>query len=216
MESPEMSARVVYLARHGQSTWNADGRIAGQLDPPLSPRGVAQATSLALLLGRVALGAVHSSPLTRALETARPTATVHGLDVQQDEALKELDFGRLQGRYRDARDVDAQRALQDWYDGEWTAPPADGESRLDLQRRVAPALARILEQTSDQGVLIVGHRHTNSVILCEIMGWPLERSATLRIRQRFLYEITLAGPPEIATIRLEGERTGKRYRRFRS
>jgi len=211
-----MSARVVYLARHGQSTWNAEGRIAGQLDPPLSPRGVAQAASLAQLLGNVALGAVHSSPLTRALETARPTATVHGLEVQHDEALKELDFGRLQGRYRDARDVDAQRALQDWYDGEWTAPPPNGESRLDLRRRVAPALARILEQTPKQNVLIVGHRYTNSVILCELMGWPLERSVTLRTRHKFLYEITLTGPAEIATIRLEGERTGKRYPRFRS
>ena len=78
MPSESSTPARIYLARHGKSMWNECGRIAGQLDPPLSALGRRQARSLAAVLREAAIDAVYSSSLLRARETALPTATPIG------------------------------------------------------------------------------------------------------------------------------------------
>jgi broad specificity phosphatase PhoE len=115
--SAERASRAftVYLARHGRSVWNEEGRVAGQLEAPISDVGRAQADNLASVLDGVRLHAVYSSPLARARETAQPTAARQALNVCVRSELRELHFGVLQGRYRDHRDPETVcRAARAW------------------------------------------------------------------------------------------------------
>jgi broad specificity phosphatase PhoE len=83
----------LFLVRHGQSTWNAQGRIQGWADPPLDETGHEQARRLALRLAAEEHGvsAIYSSPLLRARQTAEAVGLALELTVQTDDRLKEND-----------------------------------------------------------------------------------------------------------------------------
>ena len=87
----------VFLLRHGQTAWNAEMRIQGQLDIPLDDTGLWQAQRLALALSGEHLDAVYSSDLQRARQTAAPLAAAAGLPVQLDPGLRERGFGSWEG-----------------------------------------------------------------------------------------------------------------------
>jgi probable phosphoglycerate mutase len=82
--------REVWLVRHADAYAGLQRLDEGVLDPPLSPLGLAQAARLARRLAEVPLGAVWSSPLRRAVETAAPVARDHGLEVREDGRLREV------------------------------------------------------------------------------------------------------------------------------
>lgn len=87
----------LYLLRHGETTWNKEGRIQGHLDPPLSRLGVEQAHRLADRLAGEAIDAVFSSDLQRARVTAEVLAAGHGLPVRTTRLLREACLGCWQG-----------------------------------------------------------------------------------------------------------------------
>lgn len=98
----------IFVVRHGQSTWNADGRWQGQADPPLSELGIAQARAAAHAVDGV--DAIWASDLERAHHTARLLAAPHGHDVVVDARFRERDAGEWTGLTRDeieARDPGA-------------------------------------------------------------------------------------------------------------
>lgn len=195
-----MSAATILLARHGQSEWNRCKRVTGQLDPELAPEGRAQALALAELLAGIRLSAVFASDLARSRETARPVAAAHGLEVQELAALRELHFGVLQGRFRDARDP-AAAAL-------WRARKADplgfrppkGETFAELSLRVGGAVRRILAVHLEGTVLIVGHRNTNRAILASLLGWSPEVAVAAAVRHDRLYRLQMGCTPDVSTI----------------
>jgi broad specificity phosphatase PhoE len=192
---------TVFLARHGQSRWNRRKLVTGQLDPELAPEGQTQARDLALLLRDMPLSAVYASDLSRSRETARAVAEDHGLAVQVVPALRELHFGALQGRFRDARDPEAA-AL-------WRARKADpvgfrapgGETFAELSTRVRPALRHILAAHPAGSVLIVGHRNTNRAILATLLDRTPEIAVTTAIPQDCLYRVQLGGVPAFSVLR---------------
>jgi broad specificity phosphatase PhoE len=124
---------TVYLVRHGESQLNLEKRVSGQMDTPLSSKGHRYSQTLGEQLRTVQLTGIYTSALSRTIETAGPTAAIHGLPIQSHAALNEQDFGILEGRYRDERDPEA-RAL-------WEARKQDkpayripgGECFVDLQ-----------------------------------------------------------------------------------
>lgn len=143
------------LVRHGQSTWNADGRWQGWADPPLSELGRVQAERAAGGAGQV--DAVVSSDLQRALETAEIMASALGVeDVEVEPDLRERDVGELTGLTRveiDARWPDLLAPSSGVAAGR--SPPG-GESIGDLTSRVVRAIGRVA--ASHQGtVLVVTH-----------------------------------------------------------
>ena len=90
----------ILLVRHGQSTWNADGRWQGRADPPLSELGVRQAEVAAEAIAGHGITRVWTSPLVRAHQTATIVASRLGLTVEQDERLAERDAGDWTGKTR--------------------------------------------------------------------------------------------------------------------
>jgi len=132
-------ADLLVLVRHGESTWNAEHRLQGQLDPPLSERGRAQARAAAAVVAGFGLPSERtlSSDLARARETAR----LLGLDpARLDPAWREIDVGCWAGRV--AAEVDAEAGgLTNWRGGPRTAP--DGEPWPDFAGRVAGAIGAL-------------------------------------------------------------------------
>jgi glucosyl-3-phosphoglycerate phosphatase len=134
-----MSDRLI-LVRHGESTWNAEERLQGQLDPPLSDRGREQALALAPILDHdVPADRIVSSDLSR----ARETAALLGLSVARyDARWREIDVGEWGGR--PAAEIDAQSdELTNWRGGTRVAP--GGEPWPDFTARVAGAMDELVE-----------------------------------------------------------------------
>ena len=139
------------LVRHGESTWNAEHLLQGQLDPPLSQTGREQARGLAEMVGGLALPPerVVCSDLGR----ARETAELIGLEPGRfDAAWREIDVGEW--GERPAAEVDAESSeLTNWRGGPRTAP--DGETWVAFAARVAAAVDALAAASGDW--LVVCH-----------------------------------------------------------
>jgi probable phosphoglycerate mutase len=132
---PAVPDRLV-IVRHGESTWNAEHRLQGQLDPPLSELGRAQARELRPLVERLQIPSerIVSSDLSRARETAELLGLRPG---RLDPSWREIDIGEWGGKL--AQEIDAQSdELTNWRGGPRTAP--DGETWDDFAARVSDAV----------------------------------------------------------------------------
>ncbi|MFL5916105.1 MAG: histidine phosphatase family protein [Gaiellaceae bacterium] len=146
------------LVRHGETDWNADGRLQGQTDRPLSDFGRTQALRLAGELAEEELEAIYSSDLARALETAEIVAERVGLPVLLDPDLREKDWGTWEGLTAVERD----------------RVEFVGESTEAHQERILRALRRISEGHPDGGsVLVVTHGGSMCRVQTAALGMAL-------------------------------------------
>lgn len=205
---------TIYIARHGQSEWNNQYRITGQLDPGLSAKGLQQSEAIAQCLHAADLDAVYTSVLQRTIATAQPTATAKKLPIASLAALNEIHLGVLQGRHRDERDPEAQALWAAWQADLWGCPVPGAESFAQLTQRAGAALEAILERHRGRHALIVGHRGTNRVLMGKLLGWPPQRWAELRLRNKYLYRFRLGARTEISTFTLSGSKTGMCHEDF--
>ena len=143
------------LVRHGESVYNAQGRIQGQRCAGLSEVGHRQAEVTAAALAREFPGAqLVSSDLRRARETVAPLALELGRPAREELRLRERSFGRWEGLSRDeVAERDPDRWLR-WAAGEDVVAEVGGESSPELSERVAPVLIELLEATAEQGVTV--------------------------------------------------------------
>lgn len=145
------------LVRHGETDWNAQRRIQGNLDIPLNPTGIAQAHAAARGLGSAGIELIYSSDLARARQTAEAIAQHAGLPLRFCRELRERCYGIFEGLTYD----EAQRRFPDVYarfESRDTAfPVPEGESLQQLATRVEFALRRIAADHPTQTVLVVTH-----------------------------------------------------------
>jgi broad specificity phosphatase PhoE len=198
---------TIYLVRHGESQLNLEKRVSGQFDTPLSQEGIRHSQMLAVRLLGVPLTGIYTSALGRTVETARPTAAMHGLLIQSHADLNEQHFGVLEGRFRDDRDPEA-RALWDArkHDKRTHRIPG-GERFIDLAERVQQVLKDILVHEAGGTILIVGHRNTNRVLFGMLMRQSEERWPHLTLKSQYVYRIITGSHPELSTIALGGKQT---------
>jgi broad specificity phosphatase PhoE len=165
---------LFYFVRHGEATWNAQERLCGSSDVPLSEVGRTQARELAAHLRSVLVEALYSSPLQRALETARLIGEVLRLTPIVDQRLTELNYGGWEGKTFE----EIERAAPDVYQT-WDADPANlappgGESGVQLIQRVTPFLADMTRWHPQGNVVVVCHKTVCRLLACHIMGVPLK------------------------------------------
>jgi probable phosphoglycerate mutase len=147
----------ILLLRHGQTAWNAEMRIQGQLDIPLDATGLWQAERLALALGGEDIQALYSSDLQRACQTAAPLAAATGLAVQRDPALRERGFGRFEGStYADVEAQWPEEALR-WQRREPDFGPGGGEPLQAFYDRSVRAVQTLAERHPGQSLAVVAH-----------------------------------------------------------
>ncbi|MGJ4138672.1 histidine phosphatase family protein [Corynebacterium evansiae] len=169
-----MGERRVFLVRHGQTEYNATGRMQGQLDTDLSPVGVQQAKVTAQMLGDKRIARVIASDLKRAYDTALILAEPFGCEVTTDTRLRETDLGQWQGASREEvdRDFPGQRAY--WrHDPQW-APPG-GETRLEVAERAYAVIEEIMATDifDDGDVMIVAHGGTIGALTARLLDLPV-------------------------------------------
>ncbi|KAI9113624.1 hypothetical protein K1719_015551 [Acacia pycnantha] len=147
----------IVVVRHGETAWNADGRIQGHLDVELNEVGRAQAAAVAERLFREPkVFAVYSSDLQRAYETAQLIATkCGGLEVVKDPDLRERHLGDLQGMSRREASKTNPTAYKAMDRGQEI--PGGGESLDQLSERCTSALQRIGMKHLGERVVVVSH-----------------------------------------------------------
>ena len=176
---------TLYVARHGQSEWNNQSLITGQLNPALSPKGAQQSEALARCLHDEPLAAIYASDLQRTVDTSQPTATQKGMAIVRLPGLNEIHLGVLQGRHRDDRDPEAQALWAQWQADLWGFCVPGGERMDEFAQRVEAALYALLQRHRGERILIVGHRATNRVLLGTLLGaWAAEGRRLQRARNR--------------------------------
>lgn len=157
---------TLLLVRHGQSEWNAAGLMQGQTaDVPLTELGHQQAVSAAAELAALGAGpgALISSDLLRAVQTAEHCAAATGLPVSTTPALREQGYGVLEGRpSRELWD------LVDWTDPHWSAE--GGESLAQLHARVAGFLDQLRADPPAAVVALVTHGDTIRAVQAVVAG----------------------------------------------
>jgi probable phosphoglycerate mutase len=160
------------LVRHGQSTWNSERRIQGQLDPPLSEEGRRQAMRVGRRLAQHDFAGFYSSDLKRALETASAIGAVTGGSPRPSTGLREIFLGEWEGL--NTQEL-AQRFPEAW--ARWTEEPSwdvvpGGEGAVAFEKRVVAEIDSILARHEHGDVLVVTHGGVIQVALHRIVGRP--------------------------------------------
>ena len=180
-----------FLVRHGETEWNVERRIQGWADSPLTSLGLAQAEAHGQLLGKFGIDRIIASPLGRAMQTIAPIVRETNVPAEYDVRLREVCMGDWSGRTSlelQSLYLDQWQARQD--DPEGYCPP-NGESRLDVKRRVAPLIAEINDD-SHQEVVLVSHGITIRVLLDLLLGFSDHTRQNLRVPNDLVYCVEVA------------------------
>ncbi len=191
----------VFLLRHGETEWNADGnRYCGRSDIDLTQRGVSQAESVGRQLKGAEFDAVYCSPLLRAKRTAEIASG--RVDIVADERLIEIDFGNWEGKTRE-QFIDEDPSL--W--NRWCTNPAciraggTGETGADAVARVNDFYNTALEKHPSGNILVVGHNGINRFYLTSKLGMELRNYRRIAQENSALTMFSLDGRGEL-TLRL--------------
>lgn len=139
---------MIYVARHGETEWNAVDKVLGRTDIPLDPRGMEQARELARAMRDIRVDEILTSPLTRTRQTAEAVSAETGVGYRVDERLIEQDFGSFEGIGR--FDPEYQAAKREYF-----VRFPGGESYFDMAARVFPLIKEI--EASGKNVVLVTH-----------------------------------------------------------
>ena len=147
-----MSGPTIVLWRHGQTDFNAAGRLQGQSDIELNETGERQAVEAAPHIARLSPTRIISSPLQRAMRTAEVLADLSGLPVEPDERLQERSFGLWEGLTQEEIEEGWPAAFRAWRQGE--EPEGIGaDTRREVGERVAASLREAAAGLDEDGVL---------------------------------------------------------------
>ncbi len=170
----------LYLIRHGETDWNAQGRVQGATDIELNRRGRLQARAISRMLRAEPLQALYASPLKRALGTAELIARPHGLPVIKLSGLSELDQGELEGLTFEELDNRYGPFMEAWRERPGKVRLPGGETMAELQERAWEALERIREENPEGKVVAVSHNLAIRSLICRIVDLSLENMGRLR------------------------------------
>jgi probable phosphoglycerate mutase len=160
------------IVRHGETAWNAEHRVQGQLDIPLNEIGLRQAQAVGRVLGAERFDVIYSSDLSRAMQTAQPTAKALGMRILTDKELRERHYGMFERQtYAEVKGRHsaeyARFAARD--------PDFDfggGESLTNFSTRCISAVSRLAKQHEGQHILVFTHGGVLDELYRHIQGVP--------------------------------------------
>jgi len=166
---------IIYFLRHGETAASQTGGYCGALDPDLTPAGYQMAEDFADAYQSLPWVAVYSSPLRRAVATAKPLCEVAGIRMQLKEGLKEIAFGQWEGKTPEEVNHEFHDTYVRWLtDPGWNAPTG-GERGIDIARRSSLVLEKIEKTYTTGKVLVVSHKATTRIMLCSLLGIDVGR-----------------------------------------
>jgi probable phosphoglycerate mutase len=178
MTAPPAEPVHVLLVRHGQTGWNAEGRIQGHTDIPLDATGRWQALQLARALHDEPVAAVYSSDLQRARQTAEPLCHARGLPMMLAPELRERAFGGFEGRTFAELEVTQPDEVRRWKQRDPDWGPPGGERLSEFFSRALQALERLVQPHGGQTVLLVTHGGVLDCLHRAALSLPLQAPRT--------------------------------------
>jgi probable phosphoglycerate mutase len=181
------------MIRHGETAWNAEGRVQGQTDVPLSDVGYAQARAVAAALSGERFAAIYSSDLLRARQTAGLAARAAGLAVRLDAGLRERHYGMfetltyVEAKLRFPEDYARFRAKELDYDFR------GGESLRGFYERTMRCLSSLAESHRDQSILVFTHGGVLEMAYRRAHGLGLATKRDFEIPNAALNRIEVSG-----------------------
>ena len=198
------------MVRHGQSTWNHERRIQGQLDPPLSDEGRRQAARLGRRLTGRTFAGLYTSDLKRAAETAALVGQSIGIDPTPMAGLREIYLGQWEGLRTEDLASKFPEAWASWTDEpDWDLVPG-GEGSVAFETRVAATLDDLFHRHAHGDVLVVTHGGVIQIALHHVVGRPGRgifpfriQNASMSVLERRNGRVVVSGVNDIG--HLEGE-----------
>jgi alpha-ribazole phosphatase/probable phosphoglycerate mutase len=195
----------VYLLRHGQTQWNADGnKYCGRTDLPLTEIGIQQAEKVKEQLKGKMFTAVFSSPLQRALRTAQIAAST--LDVITDERLIEADFGLWESKPKEVFIPENEALWHGWCtDPTTTKAGGTGETASDVIARVDDFFTQLVREHIEGDFLVVAHNGVNRFYLAHKLGMPIKDYRKLYIDNSTISMFQLDADGELTLVHLNSK-----------
>ena len=160
----------VYLVRHGETAWNKEEIFRGRTDISLNEIGFREAELVGDYLKGKDIHVIYSSPLSRAMETARSIAQVFNLKVQPLEGIIDMSFGKWEGvSLKEVQTRDGELYRQ-WREEPHLITLPGGESLDEVRVRAMAALEEVIRYHKGMNIVLVSHRVINKVIICGILG----------------------------------------------
>jgi len=172
----------VYLVRHGETVWNAERRIQGQSDSPLTEKGEQQAHQVGERVKHLGITHVIASDLGRTQRTAEIIADACGCTVTLEPRLRELNMGVLEKRPLDGLTEEEERWRSTLVDGTEDGRIPQGESMTEMAARMHAALNACLALPTGSRPLLVSHGMALGVLISTILGLPAHAERRLRLR----------------------------------
>ena len=169
----------VHLLRHGPTEWNQIRRFQGRSDLPLSEQGRAMAEQVALALAGEEWDAVYSSPLKRAMETAKIVVGSRDVEVGQVEGLQEMDLGELEGKTLEDLSESQLAVLAAWREHPSSVEMPGGEGLQAVQARAVESVNPLVAAHRGQKILVVGHAFNLLTYICAAIEIDLDRLRSL-------------------------------------
>jgi probable phosphoglycerate mutase len=164
----------IYITRHGQTKWNVEGRMQGQLNSDLTEKGINQAKWLGEFMQEIEIDVIISSSSGRAYDTANLIRGNRDIKIIKSDNLREMYLGEWEGRIA----TEIRISDKEQQDNFWNSPhqykPSSGESYEELKCRVNKELTNIITEFKNKTVLIVTHAITLKTILAYIKNLEIK------------------------------------------
>jgi broad specificity phosphatase PhoE len=191
----------VYVARHGQTDWNLEGRLQGGTDIPLNGTGREQAVQLGERLKSIRLDAIYSSGLRRSRETAEligSSAPLTSLPRLNERRLGKFEGQKLArsttGGGAASTAAPSEDPLTREYDRRLIVPSDSldgGETLVEFADRVGQATKELLGGHRSGAILIVGHGMTNQMVLRSLLDLTFEQASGIQMANDELYLVEI-------------------------
>jgi probable phosphoglycerate mutase len=189
------------VIRHGETLYNAEHRLTGQSDIPLSGLGEQQALAVAAYLSTEQINVIVSSDLQRARATAIAVARYHELTLQEDPRLRELSLGQWEGQTMEQIEASEPDLVRRRLADPFTIAPEGGETLLPFRDRIARALENWYRSHPDGTVVWVTHAGVIGVLICHVLEMDLKRRWQFHHDNASVTELSIVGP-RISLVRL--------------
>ncbi len=148
---------TLYIVRHCQSAGNLSGRFQGRFDAPVSETGEKQLELLSLRFRNETLDAIYSSPLIRAYKTAEAINKFHGLSIQKDDGLLEIDVGEIENQLLTEIGVKYPELAHNWDFSPDLCVFPGGETMVQVYERINRTIDQIIADNPGKRVAISTH-----------------------------------------------------------
>ena len=166
-----MTVTRLLLVRHGATAATEEDRFSGSSGAELSEQGRWQAARLGERLSRQNITAAYSSPLSRALDTARIVADRCGLEPVTRDGLREIGHGHWEGMKREDVERQFEAEYAAWETDPFTFAPEGGESGVSVLARALPVIREIVTAHPGGQVLVVSHKATLRLVLSSLLAF---------------------------------------------